>query len=161
MLSLSIKKIYLYLDGVMVNFIEGLSKLGYTKDELNNEPDRVWPKIYMKGAYFWKNLKKMPGADELYLSCCQYVGKSNVCFLTAVPHTSSSIEGKRMWCKKNYPGVKVFCVKRIEKKEFAFDDTLLIDDFSKNTEAFIKAGGKAIKYINNNLTIKELAKICL
>ena len=37
MLSLSIKKIYLDLDGVMVNFIEGLSKLGYTKDELNNE----------------------------------------------------------------------------------------------------------------------------
>jgi 5'(3')-deoxyribonucleotidase len=155
-----IKYIYLDLDGVMVNFMKGLSKLGYTIDELNHTPNKVWPKIYMEGSYFWKNLELMPGAALLYKACVEKVGSSNVAFLTAVPHTDASVVGKKAWCKLNFPTAKVFCVKRIEKKEFANENTLLIDDFSKNTNAFIKAGGQAIKFYTSHLAIKELNKLC-
>ena len=46
-------------------------------------------------------------------------------------------------------------VRREQKKDYANDDALLIDDHDKNCKEFINAGGKAIRHINTMRTIKE------
>jgi hypothetical protein len=102
----------------------------------------------------------MPGAIELYNTCCQKVGSSHVIILTAIPHTLSSKVGKQEWCKIHFKYAKVICVKRSEKSQYANDHSLLIDDFSKNIEDFIKAGGHGLHYISSYLTIKGLKHLC-
>lgn len=157
---MKITTIYLDLDGVLANFIDGINKLGYTKSELDNFPNKIWPKIYMKGSYFWKNLKLMPGAIKLYNACCKKVGINNVIILTAIPHTAASKTGKQLWCKKYFKFAKCICVKRTDKVLYANRHSLLIDDFYKNIDDFNQASGYSIHFISCNSTIKKLNELC-
>ena len=72
----------------------------------------------------------------------------DLCILTAV-NFADGIDGKIEWLLANtkVPNKNIYIVKNGKAKaKFATKDSLLIDDFGKNIEWFILAGGQGIKY---------------
>ena len=115
-------------------------------------------------------LSPIPDAFVLW----KYIGKYNPNILTAVPRKSESrgavseraADDKKKWVKKhfNVPENRVYAVLRPFKSKFAKDGrdgrpNLLIDDHSKNLDAFKKAGGLGIIHTSARNTIKELKKL--
>ena len=69
--------------------------------------------------------------------------------------------GKRAWIKKNLKPSpsRVYLVKRHEKSNYADDDSILIDDYARNTSDWNKKGTNGITHINTNSTISKLKKL--
>lgn len=151
-----IKTIYLDMDGVIADFEKGCKDGGIMGD--NGRP--IWPKLFKAGPDFWSNLAWMPGAQTFYTWLNKFCkdNKIDLCILSAAGKTGwkAADTGKKDWLAKNCPDIpqqNIYIVQTgdgvsaAEKKaKHAKDNALLIDDFGKNINAFIMAGGQAIKY---------------
>lgn len=146
-----IKQIYLDMDGVLVNFIDGGVKAGVL-DIKSGKVD--WNSLNAMGSNYWEDLEWLEEGRKLYEFLLEFTREHEIdlCILTAVGLTSGK-EGKINWIKKH--GLKinplnVYIVNRgSDKKSFADHESLLIDDYSKNVNEFIQAGGEAIKFKKN------------
>lgn len=157
-----IKQIYLDLDGVLVNFIDAAVDASLL-DIKSGKVD--WNALHAMGTIFWENLEWLEEGRKLYDFLLGFTKEHDIdlCILTAVGLTSGK-EGKLNWIKKQ--GIKinplnVYIVNRgSDKKTFADHESLLIDDYGKNVNEFIQAGGEAIKFKKNTTEvinkIKEL-----
>lgn len=153
-------KIYCDMDGVLVDFERGYEELtGMTPREADQKgsPDQFWEPIDKAGASFWIKLKWMPDGKALW----EYIKKYNPELLSAPSIEESSKIGKRVWVKRELPGVKLILRPASQKQQFATPNAILIDDRGKNIEQWKQAGGIGIKHTSTLDTIKQLKQLGL
>jgi len=149
-------KILADLDGVLTDFSKQLCELldkPLDRDyDFGNDP-KVWAKISKAGKEFWSEMEFMPDGRELW----DAIKKYDPTILSSPTRHPSSIEGKKIWLKKNLPGVPYIIESKKEK--YAKKDAILIDDREKNIKKWEDAGGIGILHKNAEDTIKKLNKI--
>jgi len=152
-------KIYVDMDGVIVDFDGGYEKLtGITTKEADKKgPEFFWKPISKAGAKWWITLKWMPDGKQLW----NYVKKYNPELLSAPSREEASRLGKRVWVKRELPGVKLILRSADKKQEFASSNSILIDDREKNIEQWKNAGGIGILHTDAASTIKQLKDLGL
>jgi len=164
-------KIYVDMDGVLVNFLKGIEKkLGHPHSETRYQKDsayrkRFWSTImkYSKdGHEFWFELEPMDDMRELW----NYVKKYDPEILTATGTSTKKNAGeqKRKWIKKHLgSGVKVNVTEHGSQKgpEFGGENKILIDDQQKSIKPWKAAGGVGILHTSAAKTIKRLKKLGL
>lgn len=136
------------MDGVLTNFRKGC------EDHDAIEGTKVdWEKIHKLGSDFWAELEWLDGSDKFYrwlLKYCKSM-KYDLCVLSAVNY-ADGVAGKHEWLDAHCPEIprqnRYFAKLGRMKNKYATDNALLIDDFGKNIEAFVMAGGKGVKFDN-------------
>jgi len=139
-------KIFLDMDGVIVNFVKGMCKM-------HGEPEiKEWltPQIFgltikqfwapCNFTNFWANLEWMPDGCKI-LRTAEKIG--DVYILTAPTLSANSYSGKIKWIENNlirYKHRTIIC----PCKELLAGNGILVDDSDKNVDTFRKAGGQAI-----------------
>jgi len=176
-------QIYCDMDGVLVDFVAGTVEY-ITKQLQAGEAEELKEKIgrdyvteedihmsspnrnrdvrdYMfkeleDHAEFWENLPWMPGGEELW----NFISQFNPYILTAPMGYGSEI-GKQAWIDTHLqpPPSKVFMSH--DKFEWADQNNILIDDFTKNTIPWEKAGGIAILHTDLRRTLEKLKELGL
>lgn len=142
-----IDTVYLDMDGVIVNCLEGLNKY----NALNVETNKVdWKILDGLGRKFWVELDWLPQGKLFYTKLSKLCNEQGIdlCILSAIP-TEEGKDGKRIWLKEhtNIPSLNIHFVDKARlKKNFADEHALLIDDLKMNCDQFIEAGGNAILY---------------
>ena len=152
-------KIYVDMDGVLVDFDGGYEKLtGMTTREADEKgPEFFWKPISKAGAKWWITLNWMPDGKQLW----DYVKKYNPELLSAPSREEASKMGKRIWVKRELPGAKLILRSADKKQEFASPTSILIDDREKNIEQWEAAGGIGILHTDTASTIKKLKELGL
>ena len=173
-------QIYCDMDGVLVNFMDGVvqyitnklqsgeaeelkAELGrdYIESEEIDSNRSVRKFMYKElehHADYWRDLEWTPDGKELWSHIAPY----NPYILTSPMGKGSEI-GKQEWIDKNLnppPPEKIFM--HHDKHTRAITNgkpSILIDDFSKNTISWEDAGGIAILHTNTAKTIQELEEI--
>jgi len=151
-----IKTIYLDMDGVLCDFVSAVvDKYIYnpTKNTIN------WDMLKSLGSKFWADLQWIREGQRLYAWLYKFCIEQRItlCILSSIGFREGKV-GKQQWLEKNVtinPMCIYFVDKNSDKIHFAEKNALLIDDYGKNVERFIQAGGQAIKFNNN---AKEVVK---
>jgi hypothetical protein len=151
--------IYFDMDGVLSDFAKMFSdNYGTHIDTWALKDEVLWPMI-MKIDKFWENMERVKGSKELW----DYAYKiANVEILSGYSrHDKRSIEGKKVWLKKNLSGYnfKTNLVLAKEKQKFADPNSILIDDILNNVNQFKSNGGNTIHFKNPDQAKKELTII--
>lgn len=143
-------KVFLDLDGIIRDFVQGvidkfrlnithhdIDRWHYFEEELNI-PD-FWELL---DDDFWANLPKTPFADRVLKIVYPY----NTVILTSPTYNSAG--GTQKWIRKNLP--EYFDQKRYligpAKWACAERNSLLIDDYERNANDFLYAGGNSILF---------------
>jgi len=147
------KKIFLDLDGVIVDWDQGV--IDWFNLDATHEDVTHWGSLCdMTGLsdadfwgqlceeWFWEGLKFTEYAAEVLY----YLKDLDVCLLTSpAMHTAG---WRQNWIQKNLP--EYFHAKRYligpGKEHVARADTILIDDYEVNVNKFREAGGEAILF---------------
>jgi len=156
---MSIKTIYLDMDGVLTDFRRGC------EDQDAIQGTKVdWPKIHKLGAGFWADLEWLEGSEAFYKWLVNYCKeqKLDLCILSAVNY-SEGVAGKQAWLDKHCPEIpkqnRYFVNFGKLKNKYASETAALIDDFGKNIEAFIMASGRGIKFENPTQAKEEVTRL--
>lgn len=156
--------IYCDMDGVLVDFPMILREK-YPEEMKNNDENLFIPlsdadwEEFNSDPYFWHYIPPMKDAFVLW----EYINVHEPHILTAWSGCRKSAhEGKWFWCH-GHLGVnekeRFNCVQREEKINFAVTNgkaNLLIDDFRKNIDEWVAAGGIGILHKSASETIKQL-----
>lgn len=155
-----IKTIYLDMDGVLCDFKSAVvDKRIYDpkKNKIN------WGMLKEMGAEFWSDLQWLREGQRLYAWLYKYCidQKITLCVLSSIGFEEGK-KGKHAWIKANLninPMCIYFVDKNNDKLHFAEEDALLIDDYGRNVERFIQAGGQAIKFNGSAKEVIEKLKM--
>lgn len=151
---MSIKTVYLDMDGVLTDF-----KKGAEEAEAISGTKVDWERIHELGSKFWENLEWLAGGEEFYKWILKHAKDMgwDLCVLSAVNY-EAGVKGKQEWLDAHCPEIpkqnRYFVNFGKQKNRYADETCLLIDDYGKNIEKFIMANGKAVKY-NNPKQAKE------
>lgn len=160
--------LFVDLDGVLADFVAGVSKLVPDYDEKKYQQDpkyrhKMWKAVadYTKeGGKLWAELDLMPDAMVLW----DYVSKypdTEILTATGDPEYGAA-EQKREWVLKHLGNVKVNIVRQSkEKARWAEQNHILIDDMQKSIGPWEEAGGIGILHTSAANTINELKKLGL
>jgi hypothetical protein len=151
--------IYCDMDSVLVDFDRGYQELtGMTTQQADaNGVEAFWEPLTKAGAKFWITLQWMPDGKQLW----DYIKKYNPILLSAPSREESSKLGKRVWVKRELPGVKLILKYASQKQEYASPTSILIDDRQKNIDQWEAAGGIGILHTSTPNTIKQLQQLGL
>lgn len=152
-------RIYCDMDGVLVDFEKGYRELTGTYSKNHPDNKSFWQPISDAGASFWANLDWMPDGEELW----RYIKKYKPNILSAPSQDPSSRVGKEAWVKMNLKNNynKLYLYSRANKKLFAGENRILIDDMQQTIDEWNAAGGIGIHHTSAANTIKELKKLGL
>ena len=151
-------KVYVDLDGVLVNFKKAIEAIGLKLDDLDNKPGMAWSRIAKAGENFWAHAPWMKDGKELW----DFVKKYNPTILSAPTTANSSKTGKRIWVKNELgQNIEVILCKKSEKQNYADEKSILIDDFDKNIDQWKSRGGIGILHTNAKDTIRKLKDLGL
>jgi len=150
--------VYLDMDGVLVNFVEGTYRAfgkKYHYDDLlrsmrwNYFED--WGLDFQEvdavcTTDFWAGLRWMHDGREIISMLEEKFGKKNIFLLTAPMPNPGSGTGKIQWVKRHLPEYSNrLIISSAPKCLFARPNTLLVDDKDSNVDDFWRyGGGKAI-----------------
>lgn len=153
-------KLYCDLDGVMADFQGRVESYGhgmFTRGKDKKKDSLLWSIVGAKGVGFWSGLDFLEEGKELWAE----IKKHRPIILTALPRNGSiAIQGKKEWVKNHLgPNVEVVTCMRVEKKNYAGENSILIDDDERNIEEWEKAGGIGILYRNAKEAVQKLDKI--
>ena len=149
-------KIYVDMDGVLVDFIKGYFELtGIDISGSFRDDTDFWDPIDKSGYKFWIGLEWKRDGKKLW----SYIKKYRPIILSAPSMKIESRIGKMDWIKKELPWYRLILRSAENKKEFANEKSILIDDRPENIQSWIESGGIGILHNNTNNTIKELKKI--
>lgn len=143
--SKNINTIYLDMDGVICDFC------GACKDIDAIEHYKVdWEKVHSAGIDFWANMAWTNEGQKFYKWLEKFCDEEGIdlCILSQVNY-SDGVNGKIEWLMANtkVPNKNIYIVKTGKAKaKYANNQSLLIDDFGKNIESFVLAGGFGIKF---------------
>ena len=151
-----IKTIYLDMDGVLCDFKSAVVDK-YIYSPLKNTIN--WDMLKNMGSEFWANLQWLREGQRLYAWLYKFCIEQRItlCILSSIGFREGKV-GKQQWIDKNVtinPMCIYFVDKNADKIHFAEKTALLIDDYGKNVERFIQAGGQAIKFNNNAKEVVE------
>ena len=150
-------KIYCDMDGVLVDFDKGYKELTGTEASFDTPKEEFWEPITKAGAAFWIRLKWMPDGKQLW----DYIKPYNPDLLSAPSREESSKIGKRVWVKRELPGVKLILRQAERKQEFSTPNSILIDDRADNIQRWKDAGGIGIIHTSAADTIQQLKDLGL
>lgn len=140
-----IDTIYLDMDGVICDFC------GACADIDAIEHYKVdWEKVHAAGIDFWANMKWTKEGERFYKWLEKFCDEEGIdlCILSQVNY-NEGVNGKIEWLMANtkVPNKNIYIVKTGKaKSKFANSSSLLIDDFGKNIESFVLAGGVGVKF---------------
>jgi len=172
LLKTNFPKIFVDLDGVLVDFIEGANEVtklnGYENSWerlAKSDIKTAWKIINELGSNFWANLDWTKDGKDLWKN----IEKYNPYILSAYPYSienpkikNDAILGKKEWIRKNLgkniENRSIICSRK-EKVIFAGKNNILIDDLDKNIKEWERSGGTGILYKNAYKTIEELNKL--
>tara|TARA_R110001599_G_scaffold22838_1_gene84143 strand:+ start:4604 stop:7501 length:2898 start_codon:yes stop_codon:yes gene_type:complete len=154
--------IYSDMDGVIVDFEERFKQFsdGVLPSEFQRAHGRekFWDLIDNQiGVKFWVGAPWMPDGKQYW----DYIEKYNPILLSSPSRQNESRLGKRLWVKKHIPGTPLKLAYSANKKNYARENAILIDDRKPNIDQWIEAGGIGILHINAKDTIAELKKLGL
>jgi hypothetical protein len=151
--------IYCDMDSVLVDFDLGYQELtGMNTQQADaNGVEAFWEPLTKAGAKFWITLQWMPDGKQLW----DYIKKYNPILLSAPSREESSKLGKRVWVKRELPGVKLILKYASQKQEYASPTSILIDDRQKNIDQWEAAGGIGIFHTSTPNTIEQLKQLGL
>ena len=156
------RKIFLDMDGVIVDFIQSVNNFFKIKDfsewEAMKGPEQ-WGELIKQGESFWSKMPWTKDGKKLW----NYLKNEDVTILSAHPAMKGeSEEGKRKWLSKNIGSQyasNALIVLGIEKQKYADKNHILIDDSERNIRQWRSKGGIGILHKNANDTIKQLEKL--
>ena len=146
-------KVFLDLDGVLVNFGEGTYRVfGKDYDYLTSCPKWLYFEDWgisfdefdsVCGLDFFAGLRWMHDGKQI-LKAVESKFKDMYLLTTPMPN-SGSWTGKMLWIERHLPQHKKQTIMtRVPKSILAGPDTLLIDDKDENIAEFVVAGGQGI-----------------
>jgi hypothetical protein len=150
-------QIYCDMDGVLVDFDKGYKNLVGVEPSSVLDKNEFWDPITEKGAAFWITLKWMEDGKQLW----DYISKYEPTLLSAPSREESSKIGKRVWVKRELPGVKLILKPAAQKQQLASPTAILIDDRISNVNQWEERGGIGILHINAKTTIDKLKSLGL
>lgn len=160
-------KLFVDLDGVLADFVQGVQKLFPEYSEHQYETDstfrkEMWNRINThasQGGELWYNLNPLPDARQLW----NHVKLYNPVILTATgTKVKTAGEQKMRWVKEHLGNVPVILVPGArDKYKHASHNHILIDDKKKAIDPWVLAGGVGILHINAANTIEQLKKLGL
>lgn len=141
----AIETIYLDMDGVICDFRGACTEHGWIEGTKVN-----WTEIKAEGSKFWSEMQWTKDGKMFYewLETLCNQEDIDLYILSAVKYTDGKI-GKLNWVLNNTNIDRhhiIIVNEGYEKRFYAKDNSVLIDDYNKNCEAFYKAGGKFVKY---------------
>jgi 5'(3')-deoxyribonucleotidase len=110
---------------------------------------------------FWEDLEPFEGYKEFVATCMEY-GEVHILSGYSKHDYDRSIAGKLVWLAKYLPEIplkNVHLVDRKSKKDYAYQDTILIDDYEKNIKDFKNNGGRSILHKSFKDSLYELVNI--
>ena len=154
--------IYSDMDGVLsdfdkrfMEFSDGVSPKEY-KDK--NGTKAFWDLIDVQvGVPFWAGMDWMSDGKFYW----DYIKVYDPIILSAPSIKEESKYGKRIWKKRNMPNTKMILAYAKDKKKYATETSILIDDRPSNIIDWREAGGIGILHISAADTIKQLKKLGL
>jgi 5'(3')-deoxyribonucleotidase len=165
--------IFLALDSVLVNFIQGTLKvLGVTNYSIPiNEPSmekwigvnvttgEFWKAIDATNEKFWAELEPYHYAKDL-VKVCESFGETFI--LTAPARNPYCLAGKKMWIQKHFPRLSGKMIITKHKYLCAAPDRILIDDNNEQIDKFAQFGGGTILFpqlFNRNHSLAGVDKV--
>jgi 5'(3')-deoxyribonucleotidase len=157
MTSTSDKVIYLDMDGVLCDFMEGFLN-AHGRDDLMDklkaeewpmtwdfggefgEQDNWWPKIDAMGELFWEYLNTYWWTNKILME----IGATGIpWYVCTTPRlTKNCLAGKLTWLNHMLGEGNFDLIQVKDKWRLAHEKALLIDDNDKNCIKFHKAGGQ-------------------
>ena len=168
---MEVRKIYLDMDGVLVDFDRGCRELcglepAWQNGERDEERDRLMWQEMRKIDHFYDRLELMPGAKELFDRLWEKYGEKCE-ILTGIPRKERGIvtaeQDKVSWTRRMLSeAVKVNTVCRKDKQNYCTGpDCVLIDDREKTILEWRELGGTGILHTCAEATTAELEKMGL
>ena len=152
-------KIYLDMDGVLTDFVESFRRIdGRPTTEVEKEGNPAfWKHVEKGGLKFWSEMPWVKGSKKLW----NYVKDKDVSILSSpARRLPDSPKGKQIWIGRELNPTPNLILKRArDKYEYASSNSILIDDFKKNIDAWNRAGGIGILFKNSNQVIKKLKEL--
>lgn len=167
-------RIFVDMDGVLVNTVPSMCEAHnkpYPYPDFNGSfhLEDLWDisleEFYKPLDYnFWANLPPYDNYLDLIKAC---ENKGDVYILSSPGTFGKGVyDGKRDWIKKYLPEYTRKLILTQSKEACATSNSLLIDDYEKNINAFNKAGGNTIlvprpwnkRYNDIDTTIEEVLK---
>lgn len=164
--------IYLDMDGVLADFDAALRDRGVANNETNfiHLPKDQWTasqveldrqvRECMESPNFWNHIPLMDGAKALWQYAMSF---RQVYVLTALPRESmfpGRIEAqKRAWIQRYFgpfPNDQIIVCQRADKKKYATQGGVLVDDMLVNCREWEAAGGTSVAFINARDAIHQL-----
>lgn len=151
-------KIYCDLDGVLVDFVKGVTDLTHYPPEAQSD-NKMWQRILSKD-HFFETLEWMPTGKSLWNQIKTISGQTPT-ILTGLPRSSQNkvIKGKKKWCKDKLGDVEVITCMSKQKHEYSNKNHILIDDRLDLAENWRKQGGIFIHHYDIKKTLYELKKV--
>ena len=160
-------KVFVDMDGVVADFVEGVKKIMPGYDDSKYDKDKeyssmMWKavnKYHKEGGRLWAELPMMPDGQKLW----DFLEAHDPEILTATGgHNLGAGEQKKEWVIEKFGGdVVVNLVDKSEQKaKFADDNYILIDDrLEKSIKPWVAAGGIGIHHTSAAKTIAELKEL--
>ena len=150
-------KIYLDMDGTLVNFVSQVNKCDFWRKDKENKVD--WKKVKAMGPKFWSEMDWMPGAEFFFKELLTYEkdGYFEIYILSSIDF-QQGIDGKIQWIKEHTDfslDKVIFVTEPEDKEQYAASDAFLIDDRKKSLDPFSAAGGNAIEFTGDWNNIKK------
>jgi 5'(3')-deoxyribonucleotidase len=163
-------KVFLDLDGVLVDFDGGMQRVHNRKiehDGLGQRPykiESVWGITEeefwepTRTAAFWSELNWTADGREILTEIEELIGKKNIAILTSPTLDPNCVAGKIQWVIDNIPEYRPRTFVGSRKEMLAHPGVVLIDDTDYKLDRFVKAGGQGIlvpRPWNRNWSIEE------
>jgi FMN phosphatase YigB (HAD superfamily) len=152
-----IEKIYFDMDGVLVDFENGIQNIAHVNQ--GETDDEMWLKIKEVDHFYYK-LKPLDNQLEVLKEIRNIYGDI-VEILTAIPKPKRNIieakDDKIKWIVDYIGNIPYNIVYSNEKKMYAINQNyILIDDSAKNIKEWEEAGGTGIYFEEGTDIIKSL-----
>ena len=172
--------IYLDLDGVCTDFISaGAVAIGQDPAQvlarwardfkgefrvhvvMGTERGEFWQALDDAGEVFWVELEEYPWFKELYDALSNL---APVIFLSSATRAPSCLSGKLKWLQARFGRKFRDYIFTAHKQQLASPSALLVDDYERNVEGFLGAGGSAVLFPqpwNSNHDIEDRLEYAL
>lgn len=149
-------RLYLDMDGVCVNFVEGFFRLlgwevaealsrwrpgDHYFESLGLSQEFIHQQIAQAGAAFWENLDPYPGTLEHIRRWLA----GGALLLSAPTPDPGAVAGKIAWIHRHLPGYEDRYILTRHKEDLAQTDRLLVDDADHNVDSFRQSGGLTVQ----------------
>jgi len=157
-------KIFLDMDGVIVDFMSAVYKLFKLTDfrEWEKMGKDKYVEINKTGEKWWSEMNWLSDGKKLW----NYLKDYDVTILSAGPRDKTSnaisVQGKRNWISKNIGSSyssNAIITTAVEKQKHAAKKHILVDDSPRNIRQWRSKGGIGILHKNTNDTIKQLEQL--